>query len=120
MDLYCAKNYSKSVLVWGDKKIFTKFFKVNESLFSKVPHSFSNLDEELQKYFPVRGSFLMQRPKSVIEKLLSGRFGDWLELRLKSLQIKLINRDSRTAKYPKLIVCNDREARFHPPKASDL
>ena len=57
--------------------------------------------------------------KRLSEVFLSGRFGDWLERKLKSIQIKKIESDPRTKKYPLLIVYNDRELRFHPPKGQN-
>ncbi|MEK9156162.1 MAG: nucleotidyltransferase domain-containing protein [Patescibacteria group bacterium] len=39
MDRYCAENYSKSVLVWGDKKTFRRFFEENERLFALAQKS---------------------------------------------------------------------------------
>jgi len=42
---------------------------------------------------------------------------NWLESILKKYQIKKIESDPRTKKYPALIVYNDKELRFHPPKA---
>lgn len=109
MDKYCAMNYSKSLLISGDTKIFDKFIKANKELFAKY-----NCDVATSAKVSDNNSTI----KRIFERMLGGKFGDWLELRFKSLQIKLIEKDPRTKAFPELIVCSDQEARFHPPKHS--
>lgn len=134
MDQYCANNYKNSVLIWGSDETYERFFKVNASLFNKyldkeIVAPCDSLDgpayrqagrndigEKMAKSFPVRDNNFAKAVRTIIERLLSDRFGDWLETRLKKLQISLIQKDERTRKYPNLVVYNDLEARFHPPK----
>lgn len=123
VNLYCAKNYSASILIWGDRQIFNEYYKVNYAWMEKYLHTskfkfadgFPLKDNFVSKQFPVnniRGRQIGRR----WEKVLSGKFGDWLELQTKRFQIFLIERDKRTWSYPEYIVYNDRELRFHPPK----
>lgn len=120
MDQYCADNYKNSVLVWGDGDIFARFLETNGALFRQNTLIISdNYKKELNGYFPINHIKIFQLAKKAFEKLLSGTFGDRLEVKLKNIQIKQIERDERTKKYPDLIVYNDQEARFHPPKHSN-
>lgn len=53
--------------------------------------------------------------KIVVEKMLSGRFGDWLEARLRTFQIKRIESGlKREAGYKPRIIYSDEELEFHP------
>jgi predicted nucleotidyltransferase len=117
MDKYCAMNYSRSVLLWGDDKLFDKFLAINSDLFAKFG-CFSSLNDskELEYYFPARSITFLLFIRKMQEIVFGGMFGNWIERRLKHLQIKMIESDPRTSKFPSLIVYNDQEARFHPPK----
>jgi hypothetical protein len=132
MDGYCAGNYSKSVLLAGNKRIFIKFLEKNRENWKKYIKKTKkqetrnkqclNLRSQIYDtcYF-IRDTFPVSAPRSLIfirsslEKILSSRAGDWLEKVLRSIQLAKINSDPRTKKYPDLIVANDRELRFHPP-----
>ncbi len=107
MDKYCAMNYSKSLLISGDEKLFGKFIEANKELFSKYDCAIVTSGKVSDNN---------SATKRTIESILDGKFGDWLELRFKNLQIKLIEKDPRTKAFPELVVYNDQEARFHPPK----
>lgn len=112
---YCAKNYSKSVLVWGDQKLFEKFMRINlkwmkKYQISKCSPSFSLSEKKHAKAWATT---------ILSEKILSNRFGDIVELGLKNIQLKKINRDPRTKRYPTFIVANDREMRFHLPRGNN-
>jgi predicted nucleotidyltransferase len=120
MDRYCADNYSHSKFIAGDISLFNKFILVNQGLFSKynchpeasaegsserneraaAPRFFTNVQNDIQK---------------IAERLFRLRFENWA----KHYQIKKINTDPRTKKYPELIVFNDKELRFHPPKLTN-
>lgn len=117
MDQYCADNYYSSLLVWGEEKTFEKFKSINQNLFTLADPKYSQSNYAIEKdIFPVRdwlGLIIIKRCK---EWALGGKFGDWFEKRIKILQIKMIEKDPRTKKTPDLIVYNDLEARFHPPK----
>lgn len=130
MDQYCADNYSKSVLVWGDKVLFQRFFEVNRALFKSATSSHPSPSKgEGEKGTPlltkerpgevlpmVKDSQSLTIIRSFKEWIFGGKLGDWFEQRAKNFQIGKIEKDPRTKKYPDLIVYNDREARFHPPK----
>jgi predicted nucleotidyltransferase len=111
VDEYCADNYSKSVLVVGDRKMFEKFIEQNTALFGKRELTDP---KKFDKYFT--NSNLRNVLKEFAEFLLCGVIGDTVERALKSFQKRLIEVDERTRKYPEFIVYNDRELRFHPPK----
>ncbi|OGD63062.1 hypothetical protein A2215_00625 [Candidatus Berkelbacteria bacterium RIFOXYA2_FULL_43_10] len=156
MDRYCAENYSKSVFLGGEERIFKRFFEANGRNWRRhinysLPEvasrhamqagnytNYSNCSNQilsqrlitcratnlqksdplyiLHSTFPIKNSRLSGAIRSISERILSGRFGDWIEKILKRIQLKKINSDPRTKKYPDLIVANDREMRFHPPK----
>lgn len=114
VDLYCADNYSQSVLLWGDEMLFQRFLDENRILFQKAKKSYPN--RQFEDTFPINTIKLFGFTKRLKEKFLSNKIGDYLELRTKIYQLKKINLDLRTKDYPTFIVCNDRELRFHPPK----
>ncbi|MEI7792729.1 MAG: nucleotidyltransferase domain-containing protein [Candidatus Berkelbacteria bacterium] len=111
VDDYCADNYSKSVLVAGDRIVFDKFMKENSSLFGgrKLADH-----KKFDIYFKNTNS--RNYSKIITEYLLGSKVGDGVEIALKVFQKRLIETDSRTKKYPEYIVYNDCELRFHPPK----
>lgn len=110
MDKYCAENYSQSVYMAGEAELFNQFMVANQSLFDKYGYETRTI-QKMPKYRPA----IIQR---MIESLFLGQFGDWLERKVKSWQVRKIKSDKRTEMYPELIVCSDRELRFHPPKTS--
>ena len=127
VDKYCAENYSKSVLLWGDQKLFERFMSIN----LKWMRKYINVTKRPQNYFTERAQkkensqFVFSRNlyirsrkelQKIIEIILSKRFGNWLEYTLRNIQIKRIKKDPASKKYPKFIVFNDRELRFHHPK----
>jgi len=137
MNKYCAENYSRSILMAGDEKLFNKFMQGNfnwmkrylKSQKSKVKiaiqksklsvcHSefISESQRSRNKFLRAESSPLDGVGMTAMERLLSGKVGDRLEKILKNIQIAKINRDPRTKKYPDLIVVSDNELRFHPPK----
>lgn len=111
VDDYCADNYSKSVLVAGDKIVFAKFLDQNRSLFGD--RALTDPGKYI-KYFGHKRS--KNYLKTILEYLLGGKFGDVVERGFKNFQKRLIELDGRTQKYPEFIVYNDYELRFHPPK----
>jgi len=115
-DQYCAENYSASKFIAGDRALFEEFLRANEELFEKY-----NYCSELSPCHPelVSGSSIIKAvtgSRNKFEMTVNG-LGNWLEQRVKSYQIKKIESDPRTKKYPDLIVYNDKELRFHPPKS---
>lgn len=109
---YCASNYSKSQFVAGDIGLFKKFMKENKSLFvSRGCHP-----EALAE-----GSQILrfaQNDRTIIQKFGELFLTSWFEKWAKEYQVKKVESDPRTQQYPNMIVYNDRELRFHPPKAS--
>ena len=133
VDRYCASNYSKSLMVWGMRDIYFQFMEINRENWKKYlnfsfayeqkgvtnPRSrkyHTNIQHTkyrkiLKKNFPIRTFHTGIRLRNIVEQLL----GDRAEGILKRIQLRKINRDPRTKKYPTYIVVNDKEMRFHPP-----
>lgn len=113
IDKYCAKNYSSSKFMAGDRHLFNKFILANKKLFCRYSYwNNCSMAAECKKnkkgiknYFQILG-----------EQAISGNLGNQLEQILKKIQLKTIKSDYRTRLHPDLIVCNDSELRFHPPK----
>lgn len=104
IDRYCAENYSRSKFMSGEIKHFNNFMAENSDLFKQFGLVASSLQPAAKNELPTKNYQLFTN------------IGDWLESILKNIQIKKIQKDPITAKYPDLIVFNDRELRFHPPK----
>lgn len=139
VDKYCAENYSKSILLWGDNQFFERFMNINLTWMKRYLPSVrhpalpsgprlcpaetgdagsTNSSGSISE-FPIE-SGMTNREKSIIQKfidrLLSDKFGNRLEHTLKKIQIARIKKDPAVKKYPKFIVFNDKELRFHYPK----
>lgn len=109
IDRYCADNYSKSRYIAGDIELFKKFMLCNDGLFQKYGFKY--------KKFNIKNKNYRLKVKNIPSKRIPVLlFGDWFEGVVKKYQIKRIESDSRTKKYPDLIVYNDKELRFHPPR----
>jgi len=118
IDLYCANNYSRAILITGEQTLFSRFKKINNELFNKadgLSQGELKHQRKLKVFFPVKERAFVQIAKHFLERILAGWFGDRVEKKLKLWQIRKIEKDSRTRKYPNLIVFNDDELRFHPP-----
>lgn len=123
MDQYCAENYSKSILVAGDQRLFEKFMSLNSELFLLNQRSSAsrrikdqNDNAKIKRFFPIKTLFLFILMKIIAEVILSTWVGDRVEEALRWYQVRRIELDPRTEKYPNLIVYSDKELRFHPPK----
>lgn len=116
MDRYCAEDCSKSRLVWGDEKIFDKYMNVNMKWMKKYLRENSKSKYQNPTKYQTSNIKLFIWKAKILEYVLKGKFGNWVEKVLKNIQIKKINKDPRVKRYPQLIVFNDRELRFHPPK----
>ena len=118
VDQYCAHNYSKSLMVWGKRDIFFNFMEINRENWSKYltnQKSYlksKNDRSKIKSKIPIRTWHFGVRMRDFMEKML----GDRVEQMLKKIQLRKINRDPRTIKYPDYIVINDKELRFHSPK----
>lgn len=113
---YCAHNYSKSRFVAGDIKCYEMFMTTNDRLFKK-----HNCHPERSEG-SISSKILQspRRPQNDKKKLLKYFFVDWFEKWAKNYQIKKIESDPRTKKYPDHIVYNNKELRFHPSKKTRL
>lgn len=112
MDRYCADNYSKSQYIAGDTKLFEKFIRTNKKLFEKYNCKISNNKSQISNKIPNSKFQILNSVKGGLEYFLTDRF----EGVVKNYQTKRIEKDPRTKKYPTLIVYNDKELRFHPPR----
>lgn len=125
IDRYCAENYSRSIFMAGDIDHFNNFMAENRELYKQAAGSRqsavnlnppnANRSIEPEPFSPGGSE---DKPQTAYRLLLTD-FGDWLELKLKNFQIKKIKSDPITARYPDLIVFNDHELRFHPPKGDN-
>lgn len=109
IDQYCADNYSHSLFMAGNPEVFNKFIDVNTKLFQKYEHRSDRIKIE-----PSIGK--NKYKASYLQKFIEMFFGNWFENLVKKWQIKKIESDPITRPYPDLIVYNDCELRFHPPK----
>lgn len=118
IDQYCADCHGNSVFVLGHREIFGQFKQINISLFKQKRIKIKDEQSELlAQYFPLPNNHFCLAHAKFAEKLLGGKVGDRFEQFIKKVQIRRIERDPRTKKYPDLICYNDRELRFHPPKS---
>lgn len=103
---YWKRLYQSLVPVYGDPAIIQKFFDANADWagFRRAPES--DKRHIYRKYGTI---------KRFREWLLGGRAGDWLELKLKKIQVKRIERGLKTQSgYKPRIIYNDNELEFHP------
>lgn len=96
VDSYCAKDYSQSKFIAGDRTLHQQFLTKNEGLFKKYGYKISVIKSQIP-----------------ITRLKTNRFEKWA----KQYQIRKIESDPITKQYPNLIVYNDNELRFHPPQS---
>lgn len=113
IDQYCAENYSSSKFIAGDGVLFLKFLKTNKKLFEFYGYKILNPKSEIKNK-----SKIINSKFKILQQFRELLLGDWFEQKVRSYQIKRIESDPRTKKYPDLIVHNDKELRFHPPKQS--
>lgn len=116
IDAYCAKNYGRSILLFELGPVFQQFLAKNRALFEKTE---MKRNQELLTYFPIQktpSTILCTIIRSFFEFVLSGSIGNLLERRTAKTQIRSIESDPITKKWPKYIVYNECELRFHPPK----
>ena len=112
MDRYCAQNYSKSQFIAGDIELFKKFMRTNKKLFEKYNCKITNNKSQISNKILNSKFQILNSVKGGLEYFLTDRF----EILVKNYQVRRIESDPRTKKYPSLIVYNDRELRFHPPR----
>lgn len=100
--------YRSLVPIMGDEEKIKEFFKSNDWL--EPPRQYKR-DE---RYMGEGRSWV----KNVLKALLGGAFGDWLEQRLKNMQMRRIERGLESAMAHKgEIKYSDEELRFHPDRS---
>ena len=105
---YWKKLYESLVPVYGDPATIQKFYDVNTDWADPINIS-KYLKDPRYKY---QNKGLVAR---IRECILKGKFGDWLEAKLKSAQIKKIEKSLNSqAVYKPRIIYNDNELEFHP------
>ena len=104
-NVYWKNLYSNLVPLYGATEKINNFFKTNEDWMGE----FVYVDDLRHMH---RSSAW---PKRVREWALGGRIGDWLERRLKALQVARIERSfKKEAGYKPRVIYNDDELEFHP------
>jgi hypothetical protein len=112
IDRYCAENYAKAKFLSGDYSLFSRFLQRNIKLFHKYGVKLG------VPYNEFSGGTQYAAPiiTKMWEKILSGKFGDRVESKLKSSQISRIEANPIARNQSDLIAYNDKEIRFHPSK----
>lgn len=118
---YCAENYSKSILVWGDRRLFEKYIRINLKWMKKYLTNNSKLktkNHNSLSFQPTNVSTikLFVWKAGILEYILGGKFGDRIEKILKKIQVRKIKSDPKLTKQKNLVVFDDKELRFHPPQ----
>jgi len=113
-DKYWQVLYANLVPIFGDQARIADFFAANQDWAHL--HGGQAGRERLQASDP---RFLYRRPsaiKVIVEKLLSGVAGSWLEKLLRNFQIRRIERSllRDPSGYKPRIKYNDEELEFHP------
>jgi hypothetical protein len=98
------------VPIWGEREKIDEFFKAN--LWLKPQRKYSVVDFNNNPFhLRIGDAWLKKR----LERLLVGRFGDFLENLLKTYQVKRIEATARaTPVYQPRLIYNDDELEFHP------
>lgn len=119
--------YQRLVPVYGSEQNLQAFFDANSDW---AGQRVIGADERYRHHVP-------SASKVLIEQLLAGSIGDWIERRLKSMQVRRIERglheavgartlhqmtvqgagEAAVVKLPPLIVYTDEELEFHPDPA---
>ena len=108
---YCAKNFQETRVLWEDGHFFDQFVEQNPLIFRSsrsLNHSY---------HTKIKNILIFEIWQRFVEMILGGKLGLIVENKLKTYQIRSIENDSRTGQYPDLIVYNDQEMRFQPPKS---
>lgn len=103
---YWRRLYNSLVTIYGDKDLIQKFYDANAGWMNTG----RMYQSDKRHAYKEKGSVSI-----FFEKLLSGKFGDFLESQLKNIQIKKIEKSLKTEKlYKPRIIFNDSELEFHP------
>jgi len=107
---YWQSLYKSLVPILGEREKISGFFASNDWLDPKRAYDVKNFKSN-PFHLNIEGS----RFKSLMEGVLHGQAGDYLERWFKSLQIKRIERNlAKNLGYKPRIVYNDDELEFHP------
>jgi hypothetical protein len=98
---YWQKLYQNLIPFAGDKHEIEKFFIANEN-WSKKERSDFNVNP------------IISARKNLLEFVLAGLLGDWLEGVLKFIQLKKINTNPPDPNHKPRIIISDEELEFHP------
>ncbi len=103
-NIYWQELYQNLVPIYGQKEKIRDFFKANNWMGERI---YSD-DLRHEFYEPSFAGF-------ILEKILSGRFGDFIERILKQIQIKRIKKSPKDSLgFEPRMVFNDDELEFHP------
>jgi len=103
---YWKKLYLSLAPVYGDPTLIQKFYRANSDWLGE-----SRLYQEDGRHIYKKSVWI----KRALEWMLSGGFGDWLERRLKILQMKRIKKKIKSQSgYKPRITYSDDELEFHP------
>jgi len=107
---YWQNLYYNLVPVLGSDEKINDFFKANNWLKPERVY-----DQKAYKGNPFHLNPKDSLIRSLLEKALGGGFGDWLERRLKNLQIRRIERSLDVVEgYKPRVIYTDDELEFHP------
>ncbi|TSC89150.1 MAG: hypothetical protein G01um10143_531 [Parcubacteria group bacterium Gr01-1014_3] len=106
-DAYWQNLYSHLVPIFGPVGKINQFFKANAAWLAT-----GRIYEDDLRHLYRKNSLI----KSLLEFLMSGKSGNWLEALLKRLQVKRIEKslESGVPGYQPRIIYNDTELEFHP------
>lgn len=103
---YWQTLYSKLVPVYGDPMHIQRFYRANTSWMKAA----KLYEKDSRHKFTEKNIF-----GKILEDLLSGTFGNWLEKELKKIQIeKMESGRNPENEYKPRIIVNDDELEFHP------
>ncbi len=104
-NVYWEKLYQNLVPVYGKRKAIRVFFEANDSLIKGRPHLFGHFDEQGFNFFRV-----------LMERILGGLLGDFIEESLKKIQLKRIHKSISTygTGFMPRLRFDDDELEFHP------
>lgn len=105
-DEYCRQLFASLVPIYGNNEKIQKFYDANANWMNARRIHISD-----KRHVYGKQGFIAK----FLEPFFSGRFGDWLEQRLKKMQVERIKNSLKTEKQCKpRIIFNDSELEFHP------
>lgn len=105
-DKYSQELFASLVPIYGDSSEIQKFFDINTGWMNE-----GRVYKGDNRHIYKENSFLAK----FLETILSGKFGNYIERRLRNLQLKRIERSSKFDKlHNPRIIFNDSELEFHP------